>query len=339
MKKIGITTSIPAEVPLAAGCIPVDLNNVFISDPDPQRLIRMAERDGFPLNCCSWIKGIYGVCMESDIDSVICVTGGDCSNSVMLMEVFNFKGLKAVQFAYPQQPSIEKMQAAVEDLANRLGTTPEKAEAIRRGLIPVRKLTEELDRLTWQSGQVSGYENHLWLVSSSDFNRDYIKYAKQLGEVIAACRRRCAYPEDTLRIAYLGVPSVFGKDLYNYLEKNNARMVYNEIQRQFSMPGEYNSLAEQYCNYTYPYSIYNRLDDILLQLERRRVDAVIHYVQAFCHRGIGDIIMRGAIKLPMLTLEGNDDFFLNQHVKTRIEAFTDMLRRKQKDKNNKKQEA
>ncbi len=31
------------------------------------------------------------------------------------------------------------------------------------------------------------------------------------------------------------------------------------------------------------------------------------------------------VDLPMLTLEGNDDFFLNNHIKTRIEAFLDML--------------
>jgi benzoyl-CoA reductase/2-hydroxyglutaryl-CoA dehydratase subunit BcrC/BadD/HgdB len=93
------------------------------------------------------------------------------------------------------------------------------------------------------------------------------------------------------------------------------------------MPHPGNSLAEQYASYTYPYSIYDRLKDIQAELKRRRVDGVIHYVQAFCHRGIGDIIFREAIKPPILTLEGNDDFHLNQHLKTRVEAFIDMLQR------------
>jgi benzoyl-CoA reductase/2-hydroxyglutaryl-CoA dehydratase subunit BcrC/BadD/HgdB len=62
------------------------------------------------------------------------------------------------------------------------------------------------------------------------------------------------------------------------------------------------------------------------------VDGVIHYVQAFCHRGIGDIIFRDAIDVPILTLEGNDDFFLNNHVKTRIEAFLDMIQRSRQRK-------
>jgi benzoyl-CoA reductase/2-hydroxyglutaryl-CoA dehydratase subunit BcrC/BadD/HgdB len=107
-------------------------------------------------------------------------------------------------------------------------------------------------------------------------------------------------------------------------------VVFNEIQRQFAMPEPGDSLAEQYCNYTYPYSIYKRMRDITTEIEQRQVDGVIHYIQAFCHRGIGDIIFRDTLKLPILTLEGNDDFFLNQHIKTRIEAFTDMLKRNPK---------
>jgi benzoyl-CoA reductase/2-hydroxyglutaryl-CoA dehydratase subunit BcrC/BadD/HgdB len=59
------------------------------------------------------------------------------------------------------------------------------------------------------------------------------------------------------------------------------------------------------------------------------VDGVIHYVQTFCHRGIGDIIFRHALDLPVLTLEGNDEYILNQHLQTKIEAFLDMLRRSQ----------
>ena len=121
------------------------------------------------------------------------------------------------------------------------------------------------------------------------------------------------------------MPSVYARDLYHHLERHGARVVFNEIQRQFAMPEPGESLAEQYASYTYPYSIHERLKDIKTELRRRQIDGVIHYVQAFCHRGIGDIIFRDAIDLPLLTLEGNDDFFLSNHVKTRIEAFLDMI--------------
>ena len=327
MKKIGITTTVPIEVLLAAGYRPVDLNNVFITDPSPERLVNIAEKAGFPLNCCSWIKGIYGVCMDYGIDTVLCVTTGDCSNTIMLMEVLKLKGLKVIPFAYPDQPDTQRMQYTLEALAETLGTTLEAADRVRSELKPCRRLALKLDQLTWKDGLVSGFENHLWLVSTSDFNQDYHEYYQQLQELLATCRQRQPYPPDSLRLAYIGVPSVYAQDLYHYLKNNGARVVFNEIQRQFAIPEPGNSLAEQYSNYTYPYSIYERLEDITTELKRRQVDGVIHYVQAFCHRGIGDIIFRDALKLPILTLEGNDDFFLTQHIKTRIEAFLDMLER------------
>ena len=327
MKKIGITTTVPVEILLAAGYQPVDLNNVFITDPSPERLVNIAERDGFPLNCCSWIKGIYGVCMDYGIDTVLCVTTGDCSNTIMLMEVLKLKGLKVIPFAYPGQPSPQRMQTTLEVLAETLGTTLEAASRVRDELKPCRRLALKLDQLTWRDGLVSGFENHLWLVSASDYNQDYHEYHQQLGELLAACRRRQPYPPDSLRLAYIGVPSIYAWDFYHHLESNGASVVFNEVQRQFAMPEPGDSLAEQYSNYTYPYSIYERLGDITAELERRRVDGVIHYVQAFCHRAIGDIIFRDVLKLPILTLEGNDDFFLTHHVKTRIEAFLDMLER------------
>jgi len=330
MNKIGITTTVPIEILLAAGYQPVDLNNVFINDPNPERLVNIAEKAGFPLNCCSWIKGIYGVCMDYGINTVLCVTTGDCSNTIMLMEVLKLKGIKTIPFAYPDQPALPRMQSALQALAETLGTTLEAANTIRSELQPSRNSALELDRLTWEGGLVSGWENHLWLVSTSDFNQDHHRYHSQLQGLLADCRQRQPYPPDWLRLAYIGVPSVYGRDLYRYLESNNARVVFNEIQHQFAMPEPGGSLAEQYSNYTYPYSIYERVKDITTELRRRQADGVIHYVQAFCHRGIGDIIFRDAIDLPTLTLEGNDDFLLTQHTKTRVEAFLDMLQRRRR---------
>ena len=333
MKKIGITTTVPIEVLLAAGYQPVDLNNIFIADPNPERLVDIAEKAGFPLNCCSWIKGLYGVCMEQKIDTVICVTTGDCSNTVMLMEVLRLRGVKTIPFSYPDRPGVAAMQRSLEELAKTLNTTPAAAEKVKDKLAPCRRLALKLDELTWKEGRVGGYQNHLWLVSASDFNRDYHSYQKELKELIDQRLAAKPYPGEWLRLAYIGVPSVYGRDLYNYLEKNGARVVFNEIQRQFAMLHPADSLAEQYTNYTYPYSIYDRLKDITAELKRRGVEGVIHYVQAFCHRSIGDIIFRDALELPLLTLEGNDDFFLNQHIKTRVEAFIDMLQRaKRKNK-------
>ncbi|MFC1971158.1 2-hydroxyacyl-CoA dehydratase family protein [Chloroflexota bacterium] len=325
MKKIGITTTVPIEVLIAAGCQPVDLNNFLVSDPNPERLVNIAERAGFPLNCCTWIKGIYGVCLDYGIDDILCVTSGDCSNTIMLMEVLKIKGLNAIPFAYPNQPDPQHMQLALQALANTLETTLEAAEHVRDELKPCRDLALRLDELTWRENIVSGWENHLWLVSTSDFNQDFHKYCRELQGLVETCSQRQPYPTEHLRLAYIGVPSVYARDLYRHLERHDARIVFNEVQHQFAMPEPGESLAEQYTNYTYPYSLHERLNDIKTEFHRRQVDGVIHYVQALCHRGIGDIVFRDAIDLPILTLEGNNDFFLTSHIKTRIEAFLDML--------------
>jgi benzoyl-CoA reductase/2-hydroxyglutaryl-CoA dehydratase subunit BcrC/BadD/HgdB len=246
----------------------------------------------------------------------------------MLMEVLKLKGFNTIDFAYPTRPAIDDMRRTLEEFASLLGTTLPAAEAVSNQLQSCRRLLRELDELTWRENQAGGGENHLWMVSSSDFNGDYQKFEEDLTALVKEVSQRQPYPSDELRLAYIGVPAVYAREFYRYMERHGARAVFNEIQRQFAMPEPGKSLAEQYTSYTYPYSIQERLADIQPQLKKRHIDGIIHYTQAFCHRGIGDIIFRDTLDLPVLTLEGNDDFSLNNHVKTRIEAFLDMLERK-----------
>ncbi|MCL2281279.1 MAG: 2-hydroxyacyl-CoA dehydratase [Dehalococcoidia bacterium] len=322
---IGITTTVPSEVLLAAGYTPLDLNNIFINHPDPGQLVRNAERAGFPLNTCAWIKGLYSVCMEYHINTVLCVTTGDCSNTSMLMEVLKMRGVTTIPFAYPDYPNVDKMQTALEGLADKLGTDLAAAEQIRLQLINCRTTARELDRLTWEENRISGMENHYWLVSSSDFNQNAKQYHLDVQNLIANAMQRRRYNTDELRLAFIGVPPVYGKDLYPFLEQNGGRVVYNEIQHQFAMLSDSATLAQQYSDYTYPYGIDGRIHAIENEIERRGIDGVIHYVQAFCHRAIGDIIFRNRLSLPILTIEGNTEFGLTQPLKTRLEAFIDMM--------------
>ena len=330
MKKIGITSTIPLEILLAAGYQPVDLNNIFISDPQPERLIRIAERHGFPLNTCSWIKGIFGVVKEHRIDTVLGMTSGDCSNTLMLLEVLALEGIRTIPFAYPSTPKITEMTKELTALATHFGTDVKEAEKIRANLLPCRHLLAEMDRLSWQENKASGLENHYWLVSSSDFNGDSERFYTELRETTQAIENRHPFPNDMLRLAFCGVPAVYGKELYPFLEEHGARVVFNEVQRQFAMTDPVKNLAEQYTRYTYPYSTAARLTDIKAECDKRQVDGIIHYVQAFCHRAIGDIVFRRTLKYPILTLEGNTEFSLTQHTKTRLEAFLDMLRQHKK---------
>jgi benzoyl-CoA reductase/2-hydroxyglutaryl-CoA dehydratase subunit BcrC/BadD/HgdB len=129
---------------------------------------------------------------------------------------------------------------------------------------------------------------------------------------------------DRIRLAYMGVPPIL-EGLYPFLESHGARVVFNETQRQFSMPYGLDDLVERYRAYTYPYDIFFRLADIERELAKRRIDGVIHYVQSFCFRQIEDIIVRRRLSLPVLTLEGDKPGPLDARTAIRIESFLELV--------------
>lgn len=322
-RTVGITTTVPVEVILAAGLVPVDLNNLFVTANNPGKLIERAERAGFPGTCCCWTKGIYGAVHERDIHRVVAVTRGDCSNAGALMEVLEHEGVETIGFDYPAERDEAKMRAVLRDFAARLGAAPPEAEETRRRLRSHRSAAELIDRLTFRETRVHGLENHLWLVSSSDFCADPDRYLREAEDFARTARERSPL-RPRLRIGLCGIPPIV-LGLYDYIEEFGGLVVYNETQRQFAMPGAAESLSEQYSRYTYPYGVKGRIEDIRRECERRRVHGLIHYVQSFCHRRIQDRIIRDEIDLPVLTLEADRPGPLSGQLETRIEAFMQML--------------
>lgn len=321
---IGFTTTIPLEILVAAGRKPADLNNLFITDPDPQALIEEAEIAGFPRNICGWIKGLYGTVLRHGIREVIAVTEGDCSNTQALMEVLTMQGVKTIPFAYPYDRSRETLALEIRKLSNQFGVEQEQVAEARAGLDRVRAKVHEIDRLTWEDNRVSGEENHLFQVCTSDMKGDPAAFEEEIDDFLIAARARAPFTE-SLRLAYIGVPPII-TNLYPCLEEMGARVVFNETQRQFSMPYATADIEEQYRRYTYPYDIFTRLDDIEEQIALRRVDGVIHYVQSFCFRQIEDLIVRKRLKVPILTLEGDRPGPLDARSRIRIEGFLEMLK-------------
>lgn len=59
------------------------------------------------------------------------------------------------------------------------------------------------------------------------------------------------------------------------MEGLEVHVVFNEIQRQFSMPYKTDDLAEQYSRYTYPYDAHGRLEDIACEVRRRNIHGII----------------------------------------------------------------
>jgi len=321
--RVGFTTTVPLEVVIAAGKVPVDMNNVFITSPRSHQLIEEAEVDGFPRSTCGWIKGMYAAILEKGIKELIAVTEGDCSNTRALMEVLSLKGVETVPFAYPHDRQPESIRFEIEKLMRHFGVGWDAVNLSRERLGRIRRKVREIDRLTWEDNRGTGAENHYYQVCTSDMNSDPDRFEADVDAFIAEARARSPF-NDKLRLAYIGVPPIFD-DLYQFTESLGARVVFNETQRQFAMPYDTPDMVEQYRAYTYPYDIFHRLSDILLELERRKVDAVIHYVQSFCFRQIEDMIVRQKVPFPVLPLEGDKPTPLDARTKIRIEGFLEML--------------
>lgn len=324
MGKVGFTTTIPVEVLLAAGKEPVDLNNRFIASPHPQGMTDRAEEAGYPRTTCGWIKGLYTAALEGGLEAVIAVMQGDCSNTQALMETLELQGLSVIPFAYPYDRDPVAMQSSLHKLMDRFGVTEAEVRRVKAELDEVRSLCWHLDEMTWKSNQVTGYENHMCLVSTSDFNGIPERFAGEIQQLLQQARRREA-DQQSLRLAYIGVPPIF-TDLYQVLESMGARVVYNEVQRQFSMPYPGSDIIQQYISYTYPYGAFARLEDILAEVQRRGIQGVIHYTQSFCYRQIEDLIYRQKLRLPFLTLEGDKPGRVDARTRLRLEAFLNMLK-------------
>jgi benzoyl-CoA reductase/2-hydroxyglutaryl-CoA dehydratase subunit BcrC/BadD/HgdB len=323
LRRVGITTTVPVETIFAAGCVPVDLNNVFVTQPDRSSFIEQAEIAGFPLTTCGWIKGIYAAAHRSGVDAVIGVMSGDCSNTQALLEIWQFEGLETIPFAYPSDRSPPTLSAEIDRLCVRLGTTRDAAEAMKRRLDSVRARALEVDRLTWETNQTTGFENHYYLVSASDFEGDPQAYGAGLETFLDEARARPPRSEP-VRLGYVGVPPILD-GLYEFVESLGARVVFNEIQRQFCLPYLGDDLTEAYLKFTYPYDVFRRIEDIRREIARRSIHGIIHYVQAFCFRQMEDMLLRKTLGVPILTLEGDRPMPVDARTRTRLESFIEML--------------
>lgn len=325
MKKIGLTTTVPIEVLIAAGYTPVDLNNIFIISEDYLKYIDIAEKDGFPKSLCAWIKGIYGACIENNIKEIVGVIEGDYSNTKALIEVLQLKGIKVYPFSFPHSHKKEDVEIEIRKFMNIFNVSLEQVESVRKRLNKTRQLAKEIDELTYIHNKASGFENHLYQVSLSDVNGDIDSFEAHLNKVIDDIKNRQPWSKK-LRLGYIGVPPMTS-DIYEFVEKFDTHFVYNEVQREFAFPRADESLNifDQYYDYTYPYNTEFRISELKKQIKERKLDAIIHYTQAFCYRAVEDIVLKHELDIPILNIEGDKLNALDARTKLRLEAFLDML--------------
>lgn len=321
---IGLSSTVPVEVIYAAGLKPLDLNNIFIESVNPESLITRAESEGFPSNICAWIKGIYSTVMTQGIKHVIAVTGGDCSNTIALSEIMSLKGVRVTPFDYPPERTRDHLEPRLEAFREALSAERDNIKRVKANLDRIRKKLKEIDRLTYEENIVTGLENHSFLLASSDFKGNPDRFEKEINGFLNRVKKRKPF-KDEIRLGLLGVPPIFS-DFYNYIESNGSRIVFNEVQRQFSMPYESEDMVEQYLKYTYPYGTEARIEDIENAVKERDLDGLIHYTQTFCFRQLYDIVLRDKLSVPILTIEGDRPGEIDRRTALRIDTFLEMLR-------------
>jgi benzoyl-CoA reductase/2-hydroxyglutaryl-CoA dehydratase subunit BcrC/BadD/HgdB len=304
--------------------LPVDLNNLFIGGVDPASVVRKAERAGLPRNCCSWTKGIFEVAVEAGIKRVVGVTGGDCSNTVALMELMEDAGIEVMPFAFPSKPDRTELSREIERLERRLGCEPEATDEQYESLKPVRRNLAEIDRLTWEEGKITGGENYDFLLTASDMDAGNVgNFGERANGFLSEALSREPRPPG-VRLGLMGVPPIFS-GLFDFITDRGADVVYNEIPRQFAVISDAPDVVSAYTEYTYPYGISARLDDVKAEVKRRSISGVINYVQSFCYRHIEDILVKRYLDVPVLTLEGDRPGLLSAQTALRVECFLEML--------------
>jgi benzoyl-CoA reductase/2-hydroxyglutaryl-CoA dehydratase subunit BcrC/BadD/HgdB len=240
------------------------------------------------------------------------------------METLQLVGVETIPFAYPFDRDYDLLKLQMDKLITALKTDWEQVMAVKKRLDGVRSKVAEMDRLTWQENIVSGWDNHLFQVSCSDFNGNVNKFEQDIDQFLLKTKSANEFTED-IRLGYIGVPPIFN-DLYGHFEMMGARVVFNEVQRQFAMPYQVEDLVEQYRLYTYPYGVFQRIEDIKSEIEKRNLDGIVHYVQSFCFRQIEDMIFREKLDIPILTIEGDKPGKLDARTKLRMDSFLEMLR-------------
>ena len=229
-----------------------------------------------------------------------------------------------VHFKFPYPRNREQLAAEIQTLMHRLGATEAEVARVQARLAPLRQKLQRLDRLTWETGQVTGEENFQFLIASTDFGSDPDAFELRVDDFLQAAEQRP--PRNyRVRLGFAGIPPIF-TDLWDYLEELGAGVVFQEFPRQFSMPQCRRTWRNSTCTIPTPTTSSGGLADLQEAVRTRRLDGLVHYTQSFCFRQMFDQIIRERLNIPVLTIEGDRPSPLDSRTRMRLEAFVDVLR-------------
>ena len=305
---VGITALIPPELVYACRHRPLDVNNVVpISRVSPHSKL------------CAWTAVWRDEIMEGrlDIDSLVVVAGGDCHNALVDGQKVALSGVPTHYFFYPFDRDPDYMATQLKGLARFLGGIKDKE--MFRTISGLKEKGLALDQLRVDD-RARASDVFSALISFGDMQGDPVAFEKVLDTIPQTD------VEYSSRVALIGVPPIY-PDFHEVAESFGLHVVYDELPYEFVRLGgnDLQALAGSYRNYSFSGPITGRIELIRQELDRRRVDGVIHYTQFACHHTLEDEIFRAHLDYPILTVQGDLPRPSSEQLKLRLEAFSEML--------------
>lgn len=309
-KKIAITALVPPELIFACSCEPFDVNNVI---PGSKK---------YPRNkLCAW-TAIWQEMLskrEINIDSLIVVAGGDCHNALVDGQKVSMSGIPTHFFFYPFDGDPDYLESQLYKLSDFLGNivSPEKPGQIRE----LKKLGRKIDKKR-ADGKISSSDAFRIMISFSDLMGDLDKCR----EAISSIKKQKIDLDN--RVALIGVPPIF-HDFHDVAQDLGLAVIFDELPFEFIRHSgtDIHEIAFDYCDYTFARPLDFRIKFLQEELEKRKVEGVIHYTQFACHHMLEDDILRSKLDYPMLTIQGDLPGNTPEQIKLRLEAFREALER------------
>lgn len=344
----------PQELVLAAGGFPVAL---CATKEEP---IADGERD-LPRNFCALIKSSYGFAITDKcpffVNADFIVGETTCDGKKKMFELMGtFK--PTVVLEVPQGPEGEaqdeywysEVQRCKTEIERRLGVsiTNESLRAAIDRMNKQRRLIREVAALNKADPPVISGQDMLKVTWARNFTYDPEEFNSHLESVIGEGKKMAAagegaFPKGTPRIIVTGVPTGLGAEkVIRIIEESGAAVVYIENcagMKQYlydvdsGEPDLVRAVARKYlktpCSCMSPNK--DRMRVLAEAANEYRADGIVDITWIGCHTyNVESRILAKTMKekdLPVLQVETDYSPADTEQIRTRVEAFIDMVRK------------
>jgi hypothetical protein len=302
---------VPPELVYGCGQTPLDLNN-FV--PDSECVPRG--------KLCAWTASWRDALLNGDIqvDRLVVVAGGDCHNALVDGQRVAMKGIPTHYLFYPFDGREDEMRDQLASLEAFLGGVTDRS-ALER-VAEVKDLCIQLDVARCR-GRVLGSTTFNHLIQLCDLGGD----PERFGSSVQRALEDTPHEVPDIRIALVGVPPIY-PDFHQVCESFGMQVVFDELPWEFARMGgrTLDVMARNYAGYTFARDMGYRFEALERELDRRRVEGIVHYTQYACHHVLEDEVLRQRFDLPLLTVQGDLPRRCPAQDRLRLEAFSELLR-------------